>query len=294
MEEINLSAAPQLVQQAQLWASEYGLRFLSALAIYIVGRWFARTLKHLVVRAMNKARIDANLVSFLGNLTFYGITVFVILAVLGQLGIATTSLIAVIGAAGLAVGLALQGSLSNFAAGLLIVFFHPFRVGDTIEGNGVMGVVEDIQILATVVRSFDNKIITIPNSSLTNNNITNHSARGMVRVDLVVRVPYCQNIDQAKEAIHTILEANPHVLREPAPVIGVQELTESSIVLTVSPWTAVEHSQEVTFATYEQMARQLDEARCLQVNQPAAKRSNVHVDVPAMLVARHVGEAAPA
>ena len=162
--------------QAQELLAFYGLKIVAALIILVLGRWFSKALTRLVQRLLNNGKVDPTIVSFVGHLTYIGLMVFVVLAALAQLGIQTTSFIAVIGAAGLAIGLALQGSLSNFAAGFLMIIFRPFKVGDYIEGAGVAGTVEEIQVFTTVLRTPDNKVIIIPNAKIMGDNIINYSA----------------------------------------------------------------------------------------------------------------------
>lgn len=245
----------------QLWVATYGLRILAALALYVIGRYCAGLLKSVVVTTSRRARMDPNLVAFAGNVTYYGVLVFVLMAILGQLGIATASLLAVMGAAGLAVGLALQGSLSNFAAGLLLVFFHPFRVGDVIEGNGVTGVVEDIEVLTTLVRTPDNRLVTIPNSALTDNNLINLSRKGSLRIDMTICLDYSADIGWAKQLIAQILAGDTRVLTQPPPEVGVVELGEQGIVLAIRPWVATADAWPVQFATLEAIKTRFDVAQ---------------------------------
>lgn len=170
----------------------YGLKVLSAIILFIVGRWVARILSNILKRVMTKSEVDPTIVSFVANLIYLSLLTFVVLAALGQLGIQTTSFIAIIGAAGLAVGLALQGFLANFAAGFLMIIFRPFKVGDFIEGAGVTGTVESIQIFTTELKTPDNKMIIIPNAKLTADNITNYSTTGTRRVDMAFGIGYTE------------------------------------------------------------------------------------------------------
>ncbi|GAB4138213.1 MAG: small-conductance mechanosensitive channel MscS [Cyanobacteria bacterium J069] len=249
-----------LLLKFQALGLEFGLRLLGAAIILVLGRWFAKQSRRIIKRVMTRTTIDPNLIAFTSNLAEYGLTAFVILAALGQLGIQTTSLVAVLGAAGLAIGLALQGSLSNFAAGLLIVFFHPFRVGDWIEGGGESGFVEDIQLFTTVLRRLDNKTVIIPNNSLTGGNIINYSSKGVLRVDLVVGIAYNEDIDQVKAVIAEALMQDERILSDPPPMIGVLELAESSVDFAVRPWTRTEYYWPVYFTAYENIKKKLDAA----------------------------------
>ena len=168
----------QLIAKGYELGTEFGVNILAALAIFIIGRWVVKYLKKLTLRVMEKRNVDPTLTKFVANLAYVALLAFVVIAALGMLGIQTTSFIAVLGAAGLAVGLALQGSLSNFAAGVLMIIFRPFKVGDFVEGAGVAGIVEEIQIFTTRLATPDNKTIIIPNAKLTADNIINYSAKG--------------------------------------------------------------------------------------------------------------------
>jgi small conductance mechanosensitive channel len=195
----------------------YGLKLLAAIAIFFIGRWVAKLLRKIIERLMVRGNVDQTLVSFTGNLAYVALLAFVIIAALGQLGVQTTSFIAVLGAAGLAIGLALQGSLSNFAAGFLMIIFRPFKVGDYIEGAGTAGTVEEIQIFTTQLKTPDNKTVIIPNSSLTADNIVNWSVKGTRRVDLTMGIGYADDIDKARQIMADIIAADDRILKEPAP-----------------------------------------------------------------------------
>ncbi|MDJ0781059.1 MAG: mechanosensitive ion channel, partial [Desulfosarcinaceae bacterium] len=238
----------------------YGLKLVAAVVIFIVGRWVAKLLRKLIERLMVKSNMDQTLVSFTGNLAYIALLAFVIIAALGQLGIQTTSFIAVLGAAGLAIGLALQGSLSNFAAGFLMIIFRPFKVGDFIEGAGVAGVVEEIQIFTTQLKTPDNKTIIIPNSSLTADNIVNWSVKGTRRVDLTMGIGYDDDIDQARQIMTDIMAADERILKDPAPQIAVSELADSSVNFTVRPWAAAGDYWGVYFDLTEQFKKAFDKA----------------------------------
>jgi small conductance mechanosensitive channel len=179
-----------IISSLQTFAAFYGLKIIAAIVIFVVGRWVARALRNAIKKMMAKGDVDETLISFVGNLTYITLLAFVIIAALNQLGIQTTSFIAVIGAAGLAIGLALQGSLANFAAGVLMIIFRPFKAGDYIEGAGVAGTVEEIQIFATQLKTPDNKTIIVPNAKMMGDNITNYSAKDTRRVDMVIGVGY--------------------------------------------------------------------------------------------------------
>ncbi|MBW1827514.1 MAG: mechanosensitive ion channel, partial [Deltaproteobacteria bacterium] len=218
----------------------YGLKVIAAIAVLIVGRWIAKGLTGFTEKMMNKRQVDPTIVSFVANMAYIAVLVFVVLAALGQLGIQTTSFIAVIGAAGLAIGLALQGSLSNFAAGFLMIIFRPFKVGDYIEGAGVSGTVEKIQIFTTQLKTPDNKTIIIPNAKLSSDNIVNYSVKGTRRVELVFGIGYGDDIDHARQVIESVIGQDDRVLEDPAPAVVVSELADSSVNFKVRVWTSAD------------------------------------------------------
>ncbi len=238
----------------------YGVRILTAVIILVIGRWIARAFGRLVQRLMDKRNVDPTLTGFAGSLTYYALFTFVVLAALSRLGIQTTSFIAVIGAAGLAVGLALQGSLANFAAGFMLIFFRPFRVGDYIEGAGVAGTVENIQIFTTQLKTPDNKVIIIPNAKLTDDNIVNWSATGTRRVDMVFGIGYEDDIDKAKSIMQEILAADERILNNPPPQIALSELADSSVNFVVRPWVNTGDYWGVYFDVNETVKKRFDAA----------------------------------
>jgi len=236
----------------------YGLKVIAALCIFVIGRWIAKGLKKFLGRIMTKSGVDATIIPFVQDLTYVVLLVIVIITALGKLGIQTTSLIAVLGAAGLAVGLALQGSLSNFAAGVLIIMFRPIRVGDFFQGAGATGTVEKIQIFSTTVKTPDNKVIIVPNGKLLTDNITNYSIKELRRLDLVIGVGYNDSIDQVKEVIAEILSQDSRILKDPAPIIGLVELADSSVNFAVRPWVKNGDYWPVYFATLEAIKKRFD------------------------------------
>lgn len=236
----------------------YGLKVLAAIVILVVGRWVSMALRKLVRRLMRRAEIDETIVSFVGNLVYVALLAFVVIAALSQLGIQTTSFIAILGAAGLAVGLALQGSLANFAAGFLMIIFRPFRVGDYIEGGGVAGTVEEIQIFTTTLKTPDNKTVIVPNAKMTGDNIINWSTKGTRRVDMVFGIGYGDDIDKARQTITATLAEDDRILKEPATVIAVVELGDSSVNFVVRPWVKAEHYWGVFFDTTEKVKKAFD------------------------------------
>ena len=236
----------------------YGLKVIAAVAVYVVGRWIAKGFGRLCVRMLTKRNVDPTLVSFAGSMTHIGLLVFFILAALAQLGIQTTAFIAVIGAAGLAIGLALQGSLANFAAGFLMIVFRPFKVNDYIEGAGIGGTVEKIQIFTTQLRTPDNKTVIIPNAKLTEDNIINYTTKGTRRVDMVFGIGYGDDMDKAKKVIGGVLEKDERILKDPAPTIGVSELADSSVNFVVRPWVNGADYWNVYFNTMESIKKQFN------------------------------------
>jgi len=248
-----------IIPNLQAFAALYGLKIIAAIVIFVVGRWVARALRNVIKKMMAKGDVDETLISFVGNLTYITLLAFVIIAALNQLGIQTTSFIAVIGAAGLAIGLALQGSLANFAAGVLMILFRPFKAGDYIEGAGVAGTVEEIQIFATQLKTPDNKTIIVPNAKMMGDNITNYSAKDTRRVDMVIGVGYSDDLKKVREILEDILAKDDRILEDPAPTIGVLELGDNSVNFAVRPWVKTEDYWGAYFDVTETVKRRFDE-----------------------------------
>ena len=215
----------------------FGLQVVAALVILIIGLWLARKLKVLFSASLSRKEVDPTLVGFFGNMLYGVVIVFVVIAAISQLGINTTSFAAVIAAAGLAIGLALQGSLSNFAAGVLLILFKPFKVGNFIKAGGEMGTVVDVGLLMTELKSPENIKVIMPNSSIMGSSITNFSANDTRRVDMVIGVGYGDDLNKAKQIIEDLIASDARVLPEPAPFVGVSNLGDSSVDFTVRPWT---------------------------------------------------------
>jgi len=252
--------AEAILAQIQELLAVYGLRVLAALAILFFGRIAAKWMRKIVVKMMTKGQADPMIISFVGSIVYVALMVFVALAALGQLGIQTTSFIAILGAAGLAIGLALQGSLSNFAAGFLLIMFRPFKVGDFIEAAGVSGVVEAIHIFTTTMRTGDNKTVIVPNSKLLDDNIVNYSAKETRRVDLTVGVSYDADLVQVKSILADIASKDDRVKTDPEPTIAVSELADNSVNLVVRLWTNTGDYWGVYFDTTEAVKLRMDEA----------------------------------
>jgi len=246
------------VETIQTLGIAYGMKLLGALAICGVGTWIARQIKKLIIKLMEAGRVDPTLISFVASLSYITMQVFVVVAALEKLNVKTTSFVAMLGAAGLAVGLALQGSLSNFAAGVLMIVFKPFRVDDVIEAGGVLGTVREIGIFTTVVDTLDNRKTIVPNAKLTADNITNFSANNTRRVDLAAGISYADDIDQARAAIAAALQEVEGILESPAPEILVSEMADSSVNFAVRPWCRPTDYWGVYFGVTEAIKKQFD------------------------------------
>ncbi len=236
----------------------FGIRIVAAAVIFLIGWWAARIVRGSVERVLRKRDADPLLVSFVGNLSYLLLLTFVILAALGKLGVQTTSFVAVVGAAGLAIGFALQGALGNFAAGVLMLVFRPFKVGDFIEAAGTAGSVEEIQIFTTRLRTPDNKLVIIPNSKVTGDNIVNYSAKDTRRVDMVFGVSYDDDVDKVKALIADELGKDERILKDPAPIVGLVELADSSVNFVVRPWVKTADYWDVFFGTHERLKKRMD------------------------------------
>ncbi|MCP4391359.1 MAG: mechanosensitive ion channel [Gammaproteobacteria bacterium] len=217
-------------------AADWGIQIGIAIAIFIVGKILARMISNLIEKGMKRAGSDQLLVDFIGNISYGILIVAVVLAAVDSLGVNVTSLMAIVAAAGLAIGLALKDSLSNFAAGVMIIIFRPFKNGDFITAGGVSGVVDEIDLFATLMHTGDNQRIIVPNSAIMGGTITNTSALPTRRVDLVFGIGYNDNIGQARDIMMAIIEADERILKDPAPAIAVGELADSSVNLNVRPW----------------------------------------------------------
>jgi len=247
---------PAMILEA--YVIPWGIKIILALLIFIVGRIIVSALVGMVDGFMRKRGMDEVLVRFMSAIMRWVLLLFVIIAALSQLGIDTTSLIALLGAAGLAIGLALQGSLSNFAAGVMLIIFRPFTKGDFVEAGGAMGVIDNISIFTTTMTTPDNKEVIVPNGSILDNNITNFSARPTRRVDMVFGISYDDDIRQAKKLLEDIIAADDRVLQEPAPVIALGELADSSVNFLVRPWVNSADYWKVLWDTTEAVKIRFD------------------------------------
>ena len=235
------------------------LNTVLALAILIIGRFIARHVSTRVGSAVEKSNDDVTLGKFVASLTYVALMAFIIIAAMGQLGIETASLVAILAAAGLAIWLALQGSLANFASGVMLIIFRPLKVGDFVEAGGATGTVREIGIFTSILSSPDNKKIYVPNANLTGANIINYSAFGTRRIDLVAGVSYGDSLDLVKATLEQILAEDDRILTDPAPTIAVLELADSSVNFAVRPWVKEEDYWDVRFDTQEKIKQRFDE-----------------------------------
>ena len=241
-------------------ATTYGLKIIGAILIWIIGTWVIKKLLKTSKKVMSKSNYDESLQKFLLNLLGWGLKILLIISILGALGVETTSFAAILAAAGLAIGMALQGSLGNFAGGVLIMIFKPFKIGDLIEAQGELGVVKEIEIFTTKLTGLSNREIIIPNGSLSNGNIINYTTEGTRRVDLVFGVSYDSDIKQSKSVLLNVLTSHPKVLKDPAPAVTVLELADSSVNFAVRPWCKTEDYWDVYFDITENTKEALDAA----------------------------------
>ena len=237
----------------------YGIKILIALAIYIVGKWIVGLISKIMTSAMSARDIDSTVAKFVGSIVYYLLFAFVIIAAIGQLGVQTASVVAILGAAGLAVGFALQGTLSNFAAGVMIILLRPIKVGDFVEVAGAAGVVSEVAIFATTLHTGDNKTVIIANASVMGGNIVNYSTQSERRVDLVVGVGYDSNIQQVKDELKAIAEAESRILQAKGITIGVSELADSSVNLVFRSWVKSADYWGVFFDLNERVKTRFDE-----------------------------------
>lgn len=238
----------------------YGLILIKVILAYIIGMWIIGKITDLTTKMVKNSTKDDSLTGFLKSMINVSLKVVLFIAIAGMMGIETTSFMAIVASAGLAVGLALQGSLSNFAGGVMILIFKPIKVGELIETQGHTGVVQEIQLFITSILSPDNRLIIIPNGVLSNGIIKNYTRDGKLRVDLVIGVSYDADIKKAKEVIEKSMKNNPDVMQNPAPEVHVLELADSSVNFAVRPWATPDKFWDVYFGTLEQAKYALDEA----------------------------------
>ena len=249
-----------ILDQLKELVVSYGLKVIAAIVIWIVGSWIIKKVLKGVKTLMAKKEYDESLQKFLLDLLNWTLKILLFVVILGKLGVETTSFAAILAAAGLAIGMALQGSLGNFAGGVLIMIFKPFKIGDLVEAQGELGAVKEINIFTTKLIGLSNKEIIIPNGALSNGNIINYTSEGTRRVDLVIGVIYYADIKQTKEVLMNVLTAQSKVLNDPAPAVTVLELADSSVNFAVRPWCKSEDYWDVYFDTQENSKLALDAA----------------------------------
>jgi small conductance mechanosensitive channel len=242
----------------QEWLTVYGFKILAAVIILVIGIWAAKWVEKIIKKILGKKNVDPMIVSFVGHVAYIGLIVFVVIAAIKKLGYDTTSFVAVIGAAGLAIGFALQGSLSNFAAGFLIIMFRPFKAGDYVEGAGTAGIVKEIQTFTTVLVTPDNKKVIIPNSKMMGDNITNYSAHDTRRVEIIAGVSYSDDLDKVRRVLEDIIKSDARVLDDPASMIAVKELANSSVNFVVRVWVKTADYWNVYFDLTEAIKKRFD------------------------------------
>ena len=242
------------------WVSAYSINIIGAILIFIVGKWLARRIANLLTKLLEKHNVELTLVNFITNLAYYTLIVLVVVAAAGRLGINTTSFLTIIGAAGLAIGLALKDSLSNFAAGVMLVLFRPFTIGDVVSTAGITAKVEKITIFNTLFCSPDNQLIIVPNNKIISDIITNINAKDTRRVDLTVGISYSDDMLKTKEILARLAEEDSRVLTDPAPTIAVAELADSCVNLVFRPWVKTGDYWDVRFGLTEKIKNRLDEA----------------------------------
>ncbi|MBN1766551.1 MAG: mechanosensitive ion channel [Sedimentisphaerales bacterium] len=248
-----------LVEKLMEWITLNGINILVAVVILVVGRWVAKLIEGIIKKILTARKVDGTIVSFVASMAYIALMAFVIIAALSKVGIQTTSFIAVLGAAGLAIGLALQGSLANFASGFLMIIFRPFKEGDYIEAGGTAGIVKDMQIFTTTLTTPDNKRVIIPNSKITGDNIINYTATGTRRIDLTVGVSYSDDIDKVRRVLQGIIDSDDRILKDPAPMLPVSAMADSSINFIVRVWVNVSDYWSVFFDTTEAVKKRFDQ-----------------------------------
>ncbi len=249
-----------MMAEAPQFIATYGLKILMAIVVFIIGKWIARRIANFLSKGLTLKGVDPTIISFTGNLVYYALFTMVIIAALGQLGIQTASFVAIIGAAGLAVGFALQGSLANFAAGVLLILFRPFKVGDFVEAGGTAGVVYEISIFSTILKTGDNKRVIVANSTVMGGNITNYSTENERRVDLTVGVGYSANLDTVRKLLEEIASGDERIIDDRGYTIGVAELADSSVNFAFRVWVKTPDYWAVYFDLNENIKKRFDAA----------------------------------
>lgn len=255
---MDINVAMGMLKKIQPLILTYGWKIIAAILIFIIGKWLSRKITNILIRLLESRKIDETLVRFLEGIVYYALLVSVLIAAAGQLGIKTTSFLAILGAASLAIGLALKDSLANFSSGIMLILFRPFQVGDFVVIGGESGTVKQISIFSTILHTGDNQKKIIPNGSISNATITNVTANPTRRVDLVVGIGYDDDIRAAKETLEAIVAEEELVLSDPAPFVAVSELADSSVNLVVRPWVKTEDYWTVYFKLTEKIKLTFD------------------------------------
>ncbi len=256
------STADQVIQNIITLVSTWGLRMAGALAVLILGRFGCGVARKSVRRAMESRSVDASLIPFVSNLVYFVLFAAVVIAVLGLFGIETTSLIAVLGTGGLAIGLAVQGTLSNFSSGVMLLLFRPFHVGDYVDAAGVAGTVSEIGVFSTVLNTPDNVRIIVPNSGIFGSTIKNFSTNDTRRNDIVLGISYDDDISKAVAAVNAVLRKDSRILSDPEPLVAVSELSDSSVNLVVRPWCQKEDYWSLRYDLIRRFKEELEQAGC--------------------------------
>ncbi len=259
MEALQGADVNKLIEFLQTDGLSFAIDLALAFVIFFLGRFVIRLVVRAISKAMQKNAVEKTLETFICNLVSMALTVVVVIAAIGQVGVQTSSFIAIFGAAGLAVGLALQGSLSNFASGVLIVLFRPYKVGDFVEAAGISGSVDQVQILTTILKTGDNKQVIVPNSQIMDSIITNYSAHDTRRVDMLIGVSYDDDLDKVRKTLEEIIAADDRILNDPAPKIAVAELADSSVNFVVRPWCTTADYWAVMWDLTETIKKRFDQ-----------------------------------
>ena len=259
MESLDLEKVKEaLVSLVSTW----GLQVVGAIAVLVIGWLVAKIVRRWTAAALGRTKLDQTLVPFLSSFVYYIVLAFVLIAVLQLFGVPTTSFIAVLGAAGLAVGLALQGTLSNFASGVMLLIFRPFKVGDYVEAGGDAGVVREVGVFASTLDTLDNVTIVLPNAAIWGSKIRNYTDNELRRVDMTIGISYGDDIPKAKDIVRRTLEADPRIVASPAPLVAVQDLGTSSVDLLVGPWCTPADYWDVRFDMFEAIKVALEAGGC--------------------------------
>jgi small conductance mechanosensitive channel len=249
----------KILDTLTLWVTAYSMKIIAAVLIFVIGKWVAKKVSNLFIKLLEKNKVDVTLTRFLHSIVYYTLVVVVLIAAAGQLGINTASFLTIVGAAGLAIGLALKDSLSNFSSGVMLILFRPYRVGDFATVGGVTCNVVSIDIFNTTLNTPDNQRVIVPNANITNDVITNVTANDTRRVDLTIGIGYGDDVLKAKKVLGEILKTENRVLETPAPKIAVSELADSSVNFVVRPWVKTSDYWDVYFDLTEKIKLTFDQ-----------------------------------